>query len=79
MHGGSQITIVPAVILVGLGMQPKFMQVMAITLIYLVLPMPRHRDRVVQLSLAFSLLFRSVIPHGLIGLSSLYGGGSHII
>jgi uncharacterized protein (TIRG00374 family) len=63
------ITIVPAVILVGLGMQPKFMQVMAITLIFYLAaayaPTPGSSGAA---ELGFSLLFRSVIPHGLIGL-----------
>ena len=63
------ITIVPAVILVGLGMQPDFMQVMAITLIFYLAaayaPTPGSSGAA---ELGFSLLFSSVIPHGLIGI-----------
>jgi uncharacterized protein (TIRG00374 family) len=63
------ITIVPAVILVGLGMQPDFIRVMAITLIFYLAaayaPTPGSSGAA---ELGFSLLFSSVIPHGLIGL-----------
>ncbi|NMB46238.1 MAG: flippase-like domain-containing protein [Firmicutes bacterium] len=63
------ITIVPAVILVGLGMQPNFLRVMAITLIFYLAaayaPTPGSSGAA---ELGFSLLFSSVIPQGLIGL-----------
>lgn len=63
------ITIVPAVILVGLGMRPQFIRVMAITLIFYLAaayaPTPGSSGAA---ELGFSLLFSSVIPHGLIGL-----------
>lgn len=63
------ITVVPAVILVGLGMQPKFTRVMGITLIFYVAaayaPTPGSSGAA---ELGFSLLFSSVVPHGIIGL-----------
>ena len=62
------ITIVPAVILVGLGMQPNFLRVMAITLIfYLAAAYARHQGLVVQQNWA-SACYLVVIPQGLIGL-----------
>ncbi|HPZ12827.1 MAG TPA: lysylphosphatidylglycerol synthase transmembrane domain-containing protein [Bacillota bacterium] len=63
------ITIVPAVILVGLGITPKFTHIMGITLIFYLAaayaPTPGSSGAA---ELGFSLLFSSVVPHGLIGL-----------
>ena len=63
------ITMVPAVILVGLGMRPQFVRVMGITLIFYLAaayaPTPGSSGAA---ELGFSLLFSSVVPHGLIGL-----------
>lgn len=63
------ITMVPAVILVGLGMEPKVLEVMAITLIFYLAascaPTPGASGAA---ELGFGLLFSSMVPHGLVGL-----------
>lgn len=60
---------VPAVILVGLGMEPKVLEVMAITLIFYLAascaPTPGASGAA---ELGFGLLFSSMVPHGLVGL-----------
>ncbi|NMB25105.1 MAG: flippase-like domain-containing protein [Firmicutes bacterium] len=62
-------TMVPAVILMGLGMSPQFVRVMGITLIFYLAaayaPTPGSSGAA---ELGFSLLFRSVVPNSLIGL-----------
>ncbi|NLJ85508.1 MAG: flippase-like domain-containing protein [Firmicutes bacterium] len=63
------ITIVPAVILVGLGMRPRFIRVMGITLLFYLAaayaPTPGSSGAA---ELGFGVLFSSVVPQGLIGL-----------
>lgn len=62
-------TMVPAVILVGLGMPPQFVRVMGITLIFYLAaayaPTPGSSGAA---ELGFSLLFSSIVPNSLIGL-----------
>ncbi len=63
------ITIVPAVVLAGLGLQPSFLQVMAITMVFYLAasyaPTPGGSG---VAELGFGLLFSSIVPHSLIGL-----------
>ncbi|NMB24539.1 MAG: flippase-like domain-containing protein [Firmicutes bacterium] len=63
------VTMVPAVILVGLGMEPSLLEVMAITLVFYLgasyAPTPGSSG---VAELGFGLLFSSMVPHSLIGL-----------
>ena len=63
------LTTVPAVILLGLGMQPRFIQVMAVALIFYLAasyaPTPGSSGAA---ELGFAALFSSIVPHDLIGL-----------
>jgi len=70
------MTLIPYLVIWGLGIRPSPLQVMAITLLFYLLsayvPTPGSSGAA---ELGFSLMFSSVVPHGLVGIFTLVWRG----